>query len=106
MPIARTTTQLVARERELLALDAALAAGPVDGAVLALSGDPGIGKTTLLAELLARAGATGRVVLGGRAAELERDRPFGVIVEAVDGHLAGLRRQALGGLSPESATEL
>ena len=39
---------------------------------VALAGEPGIGKTTLLAELAARAAARGALVLSGRIGEFER----------------------------------
>lgn len=52
---------------------------------VALVGEPGTGKTRLLGELAA--GAT-IPVLGGRAAEFERELPFGVVVDALDDHLA------------------
>jgi tetratricopeptide (TPR) repeat protein len=45
-------------------------------------------------------------VLDGRAAELERDRPFGVIVEALDAHVASLRGPKLRALGPEVRAEL
>jgi predicted ATPase len=45
-----------------------------------LVGKPGIGKTRLLAELCVRA----EQPLDGRAAEFERDIPFGVVVDALN----------------------
>jgi DNA-binding NarL/FixJ family response regulator len=59
-------------------------------AALALVGEPGIGKTRLLAELAARADARGDLVLGGSASELERDLPFWVFVDALDEYVQGL----------------
>ncbi|MGH3965983.1 MAG: AAA family ATPase [Pseudonocardiaceae bacterium] len=50
--------------------------------VLLVAGEPGIGKTRLLAELCARGQDRGYTVLSGRAAEFERDLPFGVFVAA------------------------
>ena len=68
-------------------------------ACLAIEGEPGIGKSRLLAELRARAEAHGHIVLHGQAAEFERDRPFGVLIEALDPYLRaqlddGPRRRA------------
>lgn len=56
-------------------------------AVLAVTGDPGIGKTRLLAELCARARGHGHVVIGGTATELEQHLPFGALVESFDSWL-------------------
>ncbi len=55
---------------------------------LAMEGEPGIGKTRLLAEVRGRAEGRGYLVLSGTAAEFERDVPFGVWVDAVDAHVA------------------
>jgi Predicted ATPase len=54
---------------------------------LGLVGDPGAGKTRLLAEVAAEAGRRKFVTLWGRAAEFEQELPFGVIVDALDDHL-------------------
>jgi predicted ATPase len=53
------------------------------GAVTLIEGEPGIGKTRLLGEALGSARALGLDVSVGAGAELERDRPFGPIVEAL-----------------------
>lgn len=77
---------LVGRAAELTALNRELAraAGP---AVVAVTGDPGIGKTRLLAELTAEARRAGRTVLAGWATEFERDVPFGMFRNLLDDHL-------------------
>ena len=73
-----------------------------------LVGEPGIGKTRLLAELAARADTRGHLVLSGSASELERDLPFWVFVDALDEYLQGLEPQLLvdleGGVPAELAT--
>ncbi|MCW2885697.1 MAG: hypothetical protein QOE54_521 [Streptosporangiaceae bacterium] len=63
--------------------------GAADGTFrfLGLVGDPGAGKTRLLAELAAEADRRKLVTLWGRAAEFEQQIPFGVIVDALDDHL-------------------
>ncbi|MEV6598250.1 AAA family ATPase [Actinoplanes sp. NPDC051346] len=85
----RDTLPLVGRVVELAALRAVLY-GHGDGpAVLVVAGDPGIGKTRLLAELLAEARREGRLVLSGGATEFEREVPFGVLRNALEDHLRG-----------------
>ena len=75
-------------------------------AALALVGEPGIGKTRLLAELAARADARGQLVLYGSASELERDLPFWVFVDALDEYVAGLPPHRLEALDDDVRTEL
>ncbi len=75
-------------------------------AVLALMGEPGIGKTRLLVELAARADARGQLVLSGAASELERDLPFWLFVDALDEYVAGLPPRRLEALDDDVRTEL
>src|ERR671910_2557395 len=75
-------------------------------AALALVGEPGIGKTRLLAELAARADARGQLVLYGSASELERDLPFWLFVDALDEYVAGLPPRRLEALDDDVRTEL
>ena len=81
------------------------------GAVVAVEGEPGIGKSLLLAHLAASAAADGCAVLHARATEFEADLPYALWTEALDAHLAaaGERRlsrlgladgRALGGVLP------
>ena len=56
-------------------------------ACVAVEGEPGIGKTRLLAELRRTAEERGYLVLAGSAAEFERDLPFGVWVDALDAYV-------------------
>jgi ATP/maltotriose-dependent transcriptional regulator MalT len=82
---------LVGRARERARLDAAmdeLAVGV--GTLVLIAGEPGIGKTALLGELVRRAEDRGFVVLEGRATEFERDDPFAVFAAALDDYLAAL----------------
>jgi ATP/maltotriose-dependent transcriptional regulator MalT len=60
-----------------------------------VAGEPGIGKTRLLRELAARAGARGHLVLSGAASEFENDLPFSVFVDALDEYVAGLEPDRL-----------
>ncbi len=75
---------LVGREHELTVLTGYLAAAATgDGGVALVCGEPGIGKTRLLAELAARARAMGATVLSGRAYDTEGMPPFVPFVEAL-----------------------
>jgi predicted ATPase/DNA-binding CsgD family transcriptional regulator len=73
---------------------------------LVLRGEPGIGKTTLLVHLARLANERGFTVLERCATELERDTPFSVLVDALDGHLAALDDRRLAGLTTDSRYEL
>jgi DNA-binding CsgD family transcriptional regulator len=97
----------VGRRHELDVLEQALR--DVDeghARAVALRGEPGIGKSRLLAELAGRAEARGQLVLAGRAAELERDVPFALLVDALDDYLATRERQELSSLGEEQLAEL
>jgi len=78
-PVAR----ICGREAEVQALGEALdlvaAGGP---AIVLVEGEAGIGKSRLLAEVLADARGRGMRVAAGRAEELERTRPFGLLAAA------------------------
>jgi DNA-binding CsgD family transcriptional regulator len=74
-------------------------------AVLELVGEAGIGKTTLL-ETVGEYPRAGRVVLRGRAAEFEGDLPYGLFIDALDAHLAGITERRSGGLDPDDLAEL
>jgi DNA-binding CsgD family transcriptional regulator len=80
----RTSPRLVGRHGELATLTAALTAsahGTLN--VVIVEGESGIGKSRLVAEALAEAGAPFRI-LTGQGRELERERPFGVVADALD----------------------
>src|SRR5919204_4957547 len=75
---------LVGRRDELLTIERTLTEVERGGPrALGLRGEPGIGKSRLLAELAGRAGARGLLVLAGRAAELEQDLTFALLVDAL-----------------------
>lgn len=96
----RAAGVLVGRAAELARLNHALdrlAAG--DGCALLVTGEPGIGKTRLLAELACRADDRNFLVLEGRATEFERDEPFSVFVDALDAYLASLDQETRAGLT-------
>jgi DNA-binding CsgD family transcriptional regulator len=98
---------LVGRDHELGELDVAL--DHLAGAepwFVQISGEPGIGKSRLLAELCRRAEDRGCLVLEGRAAEFERDIPFGLIVDALNDYLASLEPAILRALDEDALSEL
>jgi DNA-binding NarL/FixJ family response regulator/tetratricopeptide (TPR) repeat protein len=99
--------RLVGREQELGQLEAlldGLGAG-VPGCV-AVEGEPGIGKTRFLRELVARADARGHLVLTGSAAEFERELPFSVWVDALDAYVASQDLTARAAYDAELTREL
>jgi ATP/maltotriose-dependent transcriptional regulator MalT len=86
----------VGRGSELAALDECLAVlARRNSAALEVAGEPGMGKTRLLAELAARAQRQGCLVLTGSASELESDLPFGIFVDALDEYLHEVQPRAL-----------
>src|SRR5689334_18986355 len=104
-PRRRRVARVIGRERELARLRDTLEALP---AVVAIAGEPGIGKSRLLRALGDEARARGMLVLRGRTAEFERGLPYGAFVDALDAHLhaldstqlRGLDGQQLGGIFP------
>jgi len=105
--MAKVADHFVGRAAELEAIDRAL--GELcDGRApaLVIQGEPGIGKSRLLAELTKRADARGCTVLGGSASELERDLPFWVFVDALDEYVAGLDPRLVASLPDEVGSEL
>jgi DNA-binding NarL/FixJ family response regulator len=100
-------TQLVGRVREVaeleLALDRLAAGSPWS---LQIVGEPGIGKSRLLAELSQRAQARGYLVLRGRAAEFELDVPFGVLLDAFNDYFGSLEPSFVQSLGAETLSEL
>ena len=86
---ARATRRTTRRARRLRP-DCSRALDGGSPAAVTIVGEPGIGKTRLLAELAARADARGQLVLAGSASELERDLPFWVFVDALDEYAEGL----------------
>src|SRR4051794_24074139 len=69
-------------------------------------GEPGIGKSRLLAELARRAEARSYLVLEGRAAEFELGLPFGVVVDALNDYAGALPPSVLAALGDEPVGEL
>jgi DNA-binding NarL/FixJ family response regulator len=98
---------MVGRDAERSRLDAALATAEGGGsAAIELFGEPGIGKSRLLAELSAAADERRHLVLDGRAGEFEREEPFGIFVDALDDYLATVHERRLERLGTERLGEL
>jgi DNA-binding CsgD family transcriptional regulator len=77
-------TPFVGRQRELgRLLERLEAAGRDEGGVVLVAGEPGIGKSRLLAELAERARTDGWQVLAGRAYETEGMPPYLPFTEAL-----------------------
>ena len=104
MPVAKHGRSLVGRGAELDTFDTmlnALASGR--SAVVLLAGEPGIGKSRLLAELGARADARRMLVLAASASEFEQDLPFWLFVDALDEYLRAVGPERLDGLDDVGA---
>jgi DNA-binding NarL/FixJ family response regulator/tetratricopeptide (TPR) repeat protein len=98
---------LVGRARELRVLDDALArVARGTPFALELVGEAGIGKSRLLEELRGRALERGFDVLDGRAAEFERDVPFGAIIDALNDRVAALEPAQIRALDADVVAEL
>ncbi|MDG4786493.1 AAA family ATPase [Micromonospora sp. WMMD1102] len=76
---------LVGRDAELARMAALLDSDRSRPRFLVLQGEPGIGKSRLVAEFARVAGERGRTVLLGRATEFERSLPYGVLLDALAG---------------------
>jgi len=81
---AQARSRLLGRDRELASLVglAGLAAGG-EGQVAIVSGEAGIGKSALVAELIAWCDRHRFTVLAGVADEIVQSRPFGVVEDAL-----------------------
>lgn len=76
-----STPELVDRGTELSTVDDVLAAGRAGPVTLTVTGEAGVGKTSVWLDCLARAGARGHRVLSCRAAESEVRLSFGGLVD-------------------------
>jgi DNA-binding NarL/FixJ family response regulator len=98
---------LVGRDDELQVLGSLLEEGCSGAPRFAfVTGEPGIGKTSVLVDLVRRAEQRGCLTLQGSAAEFERELPFGVMVDAFDEYLASLEPRAFNRIAAEDLGEL
>ncbi|HEY6889186.1 MAG TPA: AAA family ATPase, partial [Solirubrobacter sp.] len=88
-PSGPSGTPLVGRSGEVAMLDDALRAASSSAGLstVEIVGEAGIGKTTLLEWLGASASRAGALVLSGRCSEFERDVPYALWIDALDGQL-------------------
>jgi len=95
--LARTLCPIVVgREAELSELeDVLLGALRGEGGVAFLSGEAGMGKTRLVAEMRRRAERLGCEVMSGGCSEAELSLPYLPFVEAIGNHLGGADVEAL-----------
>ena len=105
--MADTRPALVGRAREVAEIEDALNR-LADGQpwMVQIVGEPGIGKSRLMAEICRRGEDRGYLVLDGRAAEFERDIPFGLIVDALNDYLGSLEPALLRALDEGLLAEL
>ncbi|HEX6022745.1 MAG TPA: AAA family ATPase [Solirubrobacter sp.] len=97
--------RIVGRARELARLESVLrAAGNGRGRAVEIAGEPGVGKTALIAGLGAR--AEGWQVLTGRGTEFEADVPFSIFADALDEAVAALGPERVARLSGGRLGEL
>src|SRR4051812_47790661 len=87
----RFPTSLIGRAPELDVLRAAMERAEAGAsAFVVLEGEPGVGKSRLVAEGLQLARECGLAVRYGVCDEIEQDRPLRVVIEAL-----GLEREAI-----------
>lgn len=107
VPLVHGELPLVGRERELATLTAMLAeAARGHGAVALVAGEPGIGKTRLVEELVAQAAEQGARPLWGRCYEGEGVPAFWPWLQILRGELRELARGAAPAALPASAADL
>src|SRR5919109_446993 len=105
--VTQVAEPIVGRDAELAVLDRLLdQAREGEHTFAVLSGAPGIGKTSVLSELARRAEERGCLVLEGRATELERELPFGLLIDTFDPYLESLDPRSYDRLAADGLEEL
>jgi DNA-binding NarL/FixJ family response regulator/tetratricopeptide (TPR) repeat protein len=101
------TQPVVGRDHELAVLERMLdQACAGSSRFVVVTGEPGIGKSFLLSHLTRQANERGCLVLAGRATELERELPFGLLIDAFDDYLEALDPRAFDRLAADGLGEL
>ncbi len=91
----RLPQQLFGRTKAVAALEGALESARTGAAeFIVVSGPAGIGKSRLIAELHPAVAAAGGFFATGKARRYERDRPYAVLAEALDGLLSQVLARA------------
>ncbi|MDF9815641.1 LuxR family transcriptional regulator [Streptomyces sp. SPB162] len=96
----------VGRRNELLVLEESLRLARTSARIVSLAGEPWVGKSRLLAELIAVAREDGWTVAAGRAGRLGGSVPFEVFVDALDDRLARIGPGLAARLGPREADRL
>nr|WP_275405891.1 MULTISPECIES: AAA family ATPase [unclassified Streptomyces] len=96
----------VGRHKELLFLEESLRLARTSARIVSLAGEPWVGKSRLLAELIAAAHDGGWTVAAGRAGRLGGPVPFEVFVDALDDQLARIGPDLAERLGPGEADRL
>jgi DNA-binding SARP family transcriptional activator len=92
--VAARTPRLIGRERELTALDDALAVAADQLRILLVDGEAGMGKTALLHEWASQLRGRGVAVLEAQCDELGRSLPLQPVADALTSHLSEQGRVA------------
>ena len=102
-----TRGALLGRDQEVKLLERVLDdARDGDAGFVMISGEAGIGKTSLLEKLREIAVGSGCLTLAGRASEFDQELPFGLFTDALDAYLDSLHRQALDRLAIDRLGDL
>jgi class 3 adenylate cyclase/DNA-binding CsgD family transcriptional regulator/tetratricopeptide (TPR) repeat protein len=106
-PVATDRTPFVDRESERAELRRLLERMlDGQGALLLIGGEPGVGKTRLVGELLLEARQRGLTTLTGRCCEVEGTIPYLPLVEVLEAALRSFPQEALRDVLSDSAPEV
>ncbi|HEX5014843.1 MAG TPA: AAA family ATPase [Candidatus Limnocylindrales bacterium] len=106
-PAASAAIPLVGRDEALARIEAARLAAAPDGRVVAVVGEPGIGKTRLVEEAAAVVRQRRGRAIVTRAYAVERQIAYGPLVDALTGALEDpLAAKSIGGLDPSTVAAL
>lgn len=93
---------LLGRDRDVeLIADVLRAAREGHPGFIVITGEAGIGKSSLLEELSRMADEAGCLTMGSRASDYDHELPFGVFTDALDDYLASLDTSALASLAQD-----